>query len=82
MKCQYERDYLQVSHSDLPSDAPFRSNGRPIFRSGPRVNNTAGECGALWGERERVVWSISVVQAAKCSFQIKLFSRSGECLHR
>ena len=29
-----------------------------------------GECGALWGERERVVWSICAV---KYSFQIKLF---------
>ena len=29
-----------------------------------------GECGALWGKRERVVWSICVVEAAKYSFQI------------
>ena len=27
-----------------------------------------GECGALWGERERVVWSIYVVQAVTYSF--------------
>ena len=32
-----------------------------------------GECSALWAERERVVWSIYVVQAAPYSFQIKPF---------
>ena len=33
------------------------------------VANELGECGALSGEREQVVWSICVAQAIKCPFQ-------------
>ena len=39
-----------------------------------------GECGALWGERERVVWSIGVAQVIKYPFQSPS-SQSAQCLH-
>ena len=43
-----------------------------------------GECGALWGEHERVVWSICVAQAVKYSFQTSSSqsSHNCDCLHR
>ena len=40
-----------------------------------------GECSALWGERERVVWSNGVAQAIKYPFQ-RPSSQSVQCLHR
>ena len=64
MKCQHERNYLQVSHSILLYLTHLFDRTAVIF-SGAGLGSIIllGECGALWGERERVVWSISVVHA-------------------
>ena len=38
-----------------------------------------GECGALWGEREQVVWSICVARAVKYPFQREILNPMQDC---
>ena len=41
-----------------------------------------GKCGALWGEREQVLWGICFAQAVKYIFQSPSSQSAHICLHR